>query len=84
MLFALLLCSMAAPATPTAPAMGAVPFVPDACHWLEIATGVILTLKFPEIAVWMNHICSPSVLQQDAAPIVVAADAVVVSENPVA
>ena len=63
------------------PAAGPVPVLPDTLHWFEIAMGVFLTLKFPEIAVWMNHICTPSALQQDAAPIVVTADVV---ENPVA
>jgi hypothetical protein len=32
---------------------------------------VLLALKFPELALWMNHIVTPGHLEQDAAPVVI-------------
>tara|TARA_B100000780_G_scaffold192629_1_gene135709 strand:- start:189 stop:464 length:276 start_codon:yes stop_codon:yes gene_type:complete len=80
LLFALLLsvCTWATPVPGPPPAL---PPPATTLHWFEIALGVFLALKFPEIAVWMNHIVTPGHLEQDAAPIVVIADVV---ENPVA
>ena len=52
-------------------------------HWFEIVLGVLLALKFPELALWMNHIVTPGHVEQDAAP-VVTADVVGIPENPVA
>ena len=88
MLFALLLClcSMATPAAGPAPAVPpslAVPPPATTLHWFEIALGVFLALKFPEIALWMNHIVTPGHLEQDAAPIVIA-DVVDIPEHHVA
>ncbi len=88
MLFALLLwlCSLATPATGPAPAVPsslAVPPPATTLHWFEIVLGVLLALKFPELALWMNHIVMPGHVEQDAAP-VVTADVVGIPENPVA
>lgn len=88
LLFALLLClgSMATPAAGPAPAVPpslTVPPPATTLHWFEVVLGVFLALKFPEIALWMNHIVTPGHLEQDSAPIVIA-DVVGIPESPVA
>ena len=88
LLFALLLwlCSLATPAAGPAlavPSSLAVPPPATTLHWFEIVLGVLLALKFPELALWMSHIVTPGHVEQDAAP-VVTADVVGIPENPVA